>query len=83
LRCRFVALDVTLRSDQTFQNLETLLARLWVAAPVLSFIAANVVIVADHRGPASDPPFVKAVNIGIPEHVADRHIDPCAWRRLT
>jgi hypothetical protein len=42
-----------------------------------------VVIVADHRGPASGPPFVKAMNIGVLEQVADRHIDRCAWRRLT
>jgi hypothetical protein len=42
-----------------------------------------VVIVAEHPGPASDPELVKAMNIGILEQIANRHVDPCAWRCRT
>jgi len=39
-------------------------------------------IVAEDRSPASGPPVVKTVNIGVLEHTADPHIHPLAWRRL-
>ena len=42
-----------------------------------------MVVVADRRGPASGPPFVKVVNIGVLEHIADPHIDPFARTRFT
>jgi hypothetical protein len=42
-----------------------------------------IVMVADHRGPASGPQFVNAVNIGELEQVADPHINPLAFRSLT
>jgi hypothetical protein len=42
-----------------------------------------IVIVADQRGLASGPQFVNADNIGVPEHIADPHIDPGAFRSLT
>src|SRR5271169_3365508 len=41
------------------------------------------IIVTEDCSPASGPPFVKAVNVGVLEDIADPHIDPFARTRFT
>ena len=41
------------------------------------------IIVTEDSSPAGGPPFVKAVNVGVLEDIADPHIDPFARTRFT
>src|ERR1700722_19122887 len=50
---------------------------------LLRTIFSLILVVAYHCATASGPQLLNVVNIGVFEHVADRHINPCARRRLT
>ncbi len=41
------------------------------------------IIVTEDSSPAGGPPFVKAINVSVFEHIADPHIDPFARTRFT